>query len=207
MAVILSITGIVQADTLYNIATFNHAGPQPKVKYWYPGITTITSAPGITGTDDTGLFSLQTINVKADKSRRGPRFQNNNVGTDSPSGGMPGAITLSHGGYMQFGITGSNIDLTSLTFQAMMACWNNDGRGYDIDISINGDDYIDLDAAILTNHRKNGGMNLFTIDLTGFPRGISSVDFRLSSTGGAVEYIDIKINGTTTTIKKPVTLG
>ena len=205
MTAALCFAGIAQADVLYNIASFNNAGIRKYSIHWVKGITTITTAPGITGTTDDELMRLQTINADADSSneRERERFMNNGSDKDV----TPGAIVLdANGGYMQFGITGSNINLTSLTFQAVAATWKNDGRGYDIDISINGGDYIDLDTAILGNNRKNGGMEQFSIDLTGFPRGISSVDFRLSSIGGAVEYIDIQINGTTTT-HKPIILG
>ena len=205
MAAVLSVAGIVQADVLYNIASFNNNGTRKYSIHWVKGITTIITAPGITGTDDAGLLSLQTINADANTSSKHERERFMNNGSDKDV--TTGAIVLddTSGGYMQFGITGSNIALTSLTFQAVAAAWENKGRGYDIDISINGGDYVDLDATILTNHRKNGGMELFSIDLTGFPRGISSVDFRLSSTGGAVEYIDFKINGTV--IQEPTTQG
>ena len=77
-AVALSVVGLVQADVLYNIASFNNDGStiDNNGGDWKVGITTITLGSGITGSSDADLLADQTISATVDTSTAGSRFQN-----------------------------------------------------------------------------------------------------------------------------------
>jgi hypothetical protein len=195
---------LASADVLYNIASFNNDGSSNTSTQWKTGITTITSVSGVTGTDDAGLVTLQTLQANPVTASRlsSPRFSNQ----DSSSLDDAVIVDASATGYAQFGIVtdnaGESINLSSLSFQAVRATTGTAVRGYDIDVSINGGAYTVLGAANVANQRNDGWESF---DLTLTDTGVTSVDFRIYSTGGGVEYTNFAINGTV--IPEPATLG
>lgn len=202
MAVVVLLSGFTQAKVLYHIASFNNNGSTADNNggNWKTGITTIIRASGITGTDDAGLLSLQTIAPNADTVAGGVRFRN--VGDVNSLTASHGTVIADTTGYFQFGIAGNDIDLTNLTFKAVQATTSAATRGYKINVSINGAAYVDLAASNVANNRNNG-LQQFNIDMTGLARGLSSVDFRVYTTGGGVEYTDFQVIGAAGTIGHP----
>jgi hypothetical protein len=189
---------------LYNIASFNNDDSSNTATQWKTGITTITSIVGVTGTDDAGLVAFQTLQADPVTASRtsAPRFSNQ----DSASLSGTVITDASTTGYFGFGIVtdnpGESINLSSLSFQAARATTTSSVRGYNIDVSINGAAYIDFSAADVANNRSNG---LEDFDLALTNTGVTSVDFRIYSTGGGMEYTNFAINGTV--IPEPAPLG
>ncbi|YCM46074.1 hypothetical protein V2O64_08595 [Verrucomicrobiaceae bacterium 227] len=196
MAVAAISLGAAQGEVLYNISSFNNNNSTAS-QYWIPGITDITVDPNLTGTDDAGLLSLQTLqNDPTTTTSGGPRFRN----TEPDQNNVRQTLTTDASAtqYFQFGIAGGNgqIQLTNLTFDAVRATGGSTVRGFDIDVSVNGGAYIDLGASDVANNR-NDGLAPFTLDLSsGDFQLISSIDFRVFSTGGGIEYTNFAINGT-----------
>jgi hypothetical protein len=199
LAMTLFATSANAASVLYNISSFNNDGStSPTDRQWLIGKTTITVASGLTGTDDAGLVTLQNLQSDPTTASRTsvPRFMNAFV-----TGTTPGVIVTdtSTGRYFQFGIaadSGNTIDLASLTFQTTRATTGTATRGYSISVSVDGGSYSLLGAdSNVTNNRTNGLQNE-DLSLAAMQfQGVSSVDFRVSSTGGGMEYINFAING------------
>jgi hypothetical protein len=65
-------------------------------------------------------------------------------------------------------------------------------------VSVNGGAYTALGSANVTADRNTAPFDSVSLSLTGPAfQGISSVDFRVNSTGGGIEYTNFAINGTT----------
>ncbi|YCM46075.1 PEP-CTERM sorting domain-containing protein [Verrucomicrobiaceae bacterium 227] len=201
LALAALVAGPANGALLYNISSFNNNNSTAS-EYWIPGITDITVATGLSGTDDAGLLSLQTLRADATTATSGaPRFRN----TESGQNNVRGTLTTdaSSTQYFQFGILaddGTAINLTSLSFSAVRATGGTTVRGFDIDVSINGGAYTDLGAENVINSRNEG---LANYDFPVIDTGINSVDFRVYSTGGGIEYTNFAINGSLDAIPEP----
>jgi len=196
MVLVVLMAGFANAAVLYNIDSFNNTGVIASDMNWHAGITTITVMPGLTGTDDAQLKTLAAASGLQPDIWGGQRFRNvesHNAAKETvtldPAGGA---------GYMQFGIAGTNIALTELSFLSRAATGNdNVGRGYSVTVSIDGGAYAALASGLVISGRTNGNMDTISIDLTGAQyQGISSVDFRVSAVTGGVEFTDILVSGT-----------
>lgn len=102
--------------------------------------------------------------------------------------------------YFQFGISGGGgaVTLTNLVFNAEKATATAAAvRGYSISASINGGVYQPLAAANLTLDRNTA--NVFdnvSISLAAAQfQNIESINFRVNSTGGGIEYANFTVNG------------
>ncbi len=151
--------------------------------------------PGLTGTSAEQLLALQTINPTAGTGLAGSRFQNSDVDAAQTNGTL---IADAAATYFTFGISGGVGLLTaeSLTFQAKKATAGVATRGYSVQYSVNGGAFSPLGSANLTADRNAAPFDNITLPLTGITfQNISSIDFRINSTGGGVEYTNIAING------------
>ena len=188
-----------RAALLYNISSFdpNDATTTSSTSVQYdPNLVAITVAPGLTGTSATDLLALQTLNAGAGTGTTGSRFQNTDVDAAQTNGTL---IADASANYVQFGITGGagSINLTSLTFDAKKATAGVATRGYNVVVSVDGGPYTPLGSANLVADRNAAPFDNVVLPTTGAGfTGLSSVNFRINSTGGGVEYTNIAINGT-----------
>ncbi|MCP5537495.1 MAG: PEP-CTERM sorting domain-containing protein [Akkermansiaceae bacterium] len=184
-----------QAAVLYNIASFNSDATTSGSINWITGKTTITTAAGYTGTTDPELRTNANTGGLNPDGFGGYRFRNSeshnaNYGTVTADPGSGGTA------YFSFGVSANSgtFDLASLTFEARASTGNNGvGRGYSVVYAINGSGvYNPAGAATVFNGRNSG--NFDSIDLTLTDTGITSVDFRITSTSGGIEYRNFTIN-------------
>lgn len=117
LALTILFCNFIQAEILYRIASFNNnaSAADDNGGMWKTGITTINLADGVSGTDDAGLLSLQTLYPDADTTEGIPRFKNVGEATNKDYETVitdPGSGTE----YFQFGITGTHITMSNLTF-------------------------------------------------------------------------------------------
>jgi hypothetical protein len=194
-------TAALHAAPIYNIVSFdaNDATTSSSTSVMYdPNLVTITVAPGLSGTTASQLLSLQTVNSAAGTGKTGARFQNTDVDAAQTNGTL---IVDPSANYMQFGVGGGagGIRLDSLTFQAKKATTSVSTRGYNVVVSVDGGAYTALGSANLTADRNSPAFDSVSLSLTGPAfQGISSVDFRVNTTGSnGVEYTNFAINGTT----------
>lgn len=161
-----------------------------------PALVSITVFPGLTGTTAQQLLTLQTLNPNAGTAIGGIRFQNTD--SDIAQSNQTLITDASATGYFQFGVSGGNgaLTLDNLVFDAKKATAAVATRGFNITASVNGGAYQPLGAANLTNDRNTATFDNVSLPLTGAGfQNISSVDFRVFSTGGGIEYRDFAING------------
>lgn len=130
------------------------------------------------------------------QSTSGNRFQNTDVNAAQTNGTL--IADASGGGDFQFGIArgAGSINLTSLTFDAKKATAAASTRGYNVLVSVDGGPYMALGSANLVADRNSGFDNIVLPTTGAGFTGVSSVNFRINSTGGGVEYTNIAINGT-----------
>lgn len=191
--------GALHAAPIYSITSFDAndaTTTSSKTVNYDPSLVTIVVAPGLTGTTANQLLALQTINGNAGINTSSPRFQNTDVDAAQTNGTL---IADASANYFQFGVSGGGggITLDSLSFQAKKATANAATRGYNVVVSINGGPYAALGSANLTADRNLPAFDSVTLNLPGAPvSGVSSVDFRVNSTGGGIEYANFAINGT-----------
>lgn len=189
------------AAVLYNISSFNNDGSTGTTQ-WKAGITTITTAAGLTGTTDAELPTLQTISATPITSPQVNVLRFANLAN-------PDNLIADTGGYFQFGITdngdvSNNMDLTSLTFQAMRATTGTSVRGYTIEVSVDGGTYSLLGDDTDFTSNRNDGLESVTISLAGAAfQGASSVDFQVTGNGGGMEYTNFAINGDIVAVPEP----
>jgi len=190
----------LHAAPIYNIVSFdaNDATTSSSTAVMYdPSLVTTTVAPGLTGTSANQLLSLQTINPAAGTGKTGARFQNTDVDAAQTNGTL---IADPSSNYFQFGVSGGagGIRLDSLTFQAKKATTSVSTRGYNVVVSVDGGPYTALGSANLTADRNTPAFDSIVLPLTDSAyQGISSVDFRVNTTGAnGVEYTNFAINGT-----------
>jgi hypothetical protein len=190
----------LHAAPIYNIVSFDAndaTTTSSKTVQYDPGLVTITVAPGLNGTTASQLLTLQTINANAGTGTTGSRFQNTDVDAAQTNGTLIADATTN---YFQFGVSGGGggISLDSLSFQAKKATANAATRGYNVVVSVNGGAYTALGSANVTADRNTAPFDAVSLSLTGPAfQGISSVDFRVNSTGGGIEYTNFAINGAT----------
>jgi hypothetical protein len=187
-------SGSAQAAVLYNIVSFNNDGTTSSTINWIAGKTTITTAAGFTGTDDAGLRTNAIAGGLQPDVNGETRFENSDTNTATTGTVItdPGAS-----GYFSFSLAADTgtFNLTSLTFETRAGTGNNNvGRGYSVTYAINGSGtYTSAGSALVINGRNSGLFDSANLSLTGV--GITSVDFRISSTTGGVEYRNFAING------------
>jgi hypothetical protein len=160
-----------------------------------PALVAVTVAPGLTGTTAAQLNTLQTLNANATTGIAGNRFQNTDRdAAQSNNTLLTDAVTNT---YYQFGISGTELfDVTSLSFDAKNATTTAAGRGYSVQVSVNGGAYAPLGSGTVSAFRgSTPAFDSVTLPTTG-TTGITSIDFRVTSTTGGVEYTNISINGT-----------
>jgi len=197
---LMASAGFSQAAVLYTISSFDPTDattPSSTTVDYDPALVAITTAPGLTGTTAVQLGQLQTINSGATTGTAVPgdtRFRNTDVDGAQTNGTLlvdATAATL----YFQFGISGGNssLTLTDLVFQAKRGTTGAATRGYNVVFSINGGAYTALGSGNLTTDRNTGAFDTITLPLT--DTNVSSVDFRVNSTGGGVEYANFTLNG------------
>jgi|GEM_PF-4840880 len=186
-----------EAAVLYNIASFdaNDASSSSSTTVNYDAsLVSITMASGITGSSAADLLALQNINPNAATSSAYPRFRN----TDADTAQLNGTLVTDIDGYFQFGIAaqaGQTLNLQSISLQAAQATAGNAGRGFNVQVSVDGGDWTSFTSQSLTNGRTLGLQDL-SYSLAGAAyQDIQSIDFRFQSTTGAVEYTNIAING------------
>lgn len=192
---VVAVSPVASGDVLYKILPDpNDSTTSSSTTVMYdPSLVAITVASELTGTSATELNSLQTLNAAATTGITGNRFQNTDRDAAQTSNTL--LTDIGSGGYFQFGITGTApFDVTSLTFDAKKATGSTSTRGYSVQVSIDGGAYTALGGANLTADRNSGFENI-ALPTTG-TTGITSVNFRISSTGGGVEYTNLTINGT-----------
>jgi hypothetical protein len=181
-----------------------------------PTLPSFVLAPGVTGTDGNGLFTLQTLNATAETAATSPRFKNTDNDANQTNGTLvtDASATL----YFQFGASGLpgnlKLNLTNLEFHAGNATTTNAQRGYSITASVNGGPYTSIASGTLSSFRvtaggaSGGATDDVIIPLTGASfQGISTIDFRVFSVTGGVEYADFTVNGVTTPAPEPTSLG
>ena len=198
---LMASAGFSQAAVLYTISSFDPTDattPSSITVDYDPALVAITTAPGLTGTTAVQLGQLQTINSGATTGTAVPgdtRFRNTDVDVAQTNGTLlvdATAATL----YFQFGISGGNssLTLTDLVFQAKKGTTGVATRGYNVVFSINGGAYTALGSGNLTTDRNTGAFDTITLPLT--DTNVSSVDFRVNSTGSdGVEYANFTLNG------------
>lgn len=76
----------------------------------------------------------------------------------------------------------------------MRATTSSATRGCIINVSTNGSAYFGLATNNVANNRSSG-LEQFNIDTTGLETDLSTVDFRIYSTGGGIEYTDFNVIG------------
>jgi len=181
-----------------------------------PALPSFVVAPGLTGTDGNGLFALQTLNLTATTAATAPRFKNTDNDANQTNGTL--VTDASATAWFQFGVSGVagnlKLNLTNLEFHAGNATTTNAGRGYNITASVNGGAYNPIGSGTLSSFRvvaggaSGGATDDVIIPLTGASfQGISSIDFRVFSVTGGVEYADFTVNGITTPAPEPTSLG
>lgn len=186
------------AAILYNIVSFDPDDATTTISntvQYVPSVVSIVVAPGLTGTTAEQLLSLQTINPNAGSGTTGSRFQNSDFDAAQTNGTL---IADASANYFTFGISGGAGLLTaeSLTFQAKKATGGVATRGYSVQYSVDGGAFSLLGSANVTADRNTAPFDNVTLPLTGSSfQNISSIDFRVNSTGGGVEYTNIAING------------
>ncbi len=203
LVIVASLVSVSHADLLYNISSFNTTGDVDAVHYaardYIPDISAIYVAPGLTGTDDQGLRDLQTyqvdpVNPPNDDT---PRWSNSESGRSDVYGVLiSNATDDSH--YTQFGISGALVNLTDLTFQAVRATGGDTVRSYSVSASIDGGAYVSLTGGgyVSVANNRAAGLQTEVLDMSDAAfQGASSVDFRITNNGGAMEYVDFQING------------
>jgi hypothetical protein len=191
-----------EGAVLYQIHTFNTL-PQgenfPGGHQYEASIVNISTVAGLTGTTAVQLGQLQTINPMASTGAGTPRFQNR-PGMDSAQtyGTLIGSQDTP-GGYLQFGVSADSgwMDLQSLTFGVIRATASGGSdRKYTVQISVNGGAYSPIATEVAVSAYRQNGVTEVTLDLTGAAyQNVSSVDFRILATGGALEYTGFAING------------
>ena len=185
-----------QGDVLYAIESFNNNATDAEV-WWTEGITTITVAPGLTGTTEEELLTLQTmtgeISPKDLSGAGGNRFRNGEPTQNSARGTLTTDLGRDNEDrFWQCGVSGSAMGLTNLTFDAVRATGGDSVRGYEIDISIDGGDYTTIATADITNNR-GAGLESFEIPIN--LSATNSIDVRFYASGGGIEWTNIAING------------
>ncbi len=194
----LASAGLSHGAVLYTISSFDPtdaaASSSTTVQY-VPGLVAITTVAGLTGTTATQLNNLQTINANASTGLAGSRFQNSDRDVNQTNG----TLISDTAGFFQFGVSGgmSAITLTNLTFNAKRATGDATSvRGYNITASVNGGAYNALGSGNLSADRSAAPFNTVPLLLTGAQyQNISSIDFRVASTGGGIEYANFTLNG------------
>lgn len=198
IAVLLACILSAYGAELYVISSFNNNNSANGNIQWIAGITDISVAEGLVGTDDTGLFALQTVNIDADSEPNGLKA-NRFANSISHVKKYTGSITIDPtGGYMEFGISlidpaSKDIVLTSLVFNALRSTDNNTKRSYTVVYSLDSGPFVDLQSKSVTNNRTTG-YEVCSIDLKKQVAS-ESIDIRVSSTGGGIQFKDFVING------------
>ncbi|MGE9267628.1 MAG: hypothetical protein ACQKBY_05990 [Verrucomicrobiales bacterium] len=195
--------GSAPAAVLYAINSFdaNDAVTNSGASVDYnPDLVSVTVDAGLSGTSASQLNDLQTLFANAATQASGGgdrRFRNTDVDTNQTNGTL---VTDSGGSdtvYFQFGVSGGGgaMDLTNLVFHAKKATSAVSIRGYRVLASIDGGTYALIGNANLAGDR-NTAFQEVDISLSGAQyQDIESIDFRIVSTGGGIEYADFTLNG------------
>ena len=193
----LAFAGLSQGAVLYTISSFDPtdaANVSSKTVNYDPSLVAITTNFGLIGTTAVELGTLQTVNTNL-ASAADPRFRN----TDIDAAQTNGTLVADTNGYFQFGVSGgmSLITLTDLTFNAKKATASVSTRGYAVTASVNGGAYTSIGtAANLTADRSAAPFDTVVLSLAGAQfQNISSIDFRVKTSGGGVEYANFTVNG------------
>ena len=190
----LTLTGAAGAAELYAVPTFEN-GATASSERFVTEIVTVNIAAGVTGSSAVDIDNNQTYQVANDTTGNAfPRLGNN-----IDSNRTPGYVLFdgADDDYIEIAISAvGGLNLESLTFDFRRGTTSASVRGYDLDVSINGGGFVDLDESNIGANRNDASPSSFDIDLSAPTyQGIDSIAFRISERGGTIELTNIAING------------